>query len=403
MTTVIDDRLLRKCSGKVTERDASRWLLDTSLTALHLIDAEVPGYVVWMLLESTTLTELHLSTGEFLSHEYAVEVTTTRGTPRMTYLDVLNAELDDEATITLVSFLSSCPLLRLDLVNNEISDEGVAAFVPVSSLTHLDLDSNYIGDRGAQVLSSYGTLTFLNLRNNHIGDEGARALTLHPTLEHLVLSANDVGDIGAKALASNTTLTRLFLSYNRIGDEGARVLADGSTNNSLLHLALNNNDLTNACVPAFVRNSTLTHLDLSHNLLYLSALLPFENNSSLTMLERSDLLGCYNVFVQVVLDQTIATNRKALTQRRRTFIGILQLLSLSNRDASSSSSGWSALPVDLHFCVLDVLCRTTPLSFLAATPKQLRHKVLRILAQQDGNNGQKKNETLLCLLRNANA
>jgi len=76
-------------------------------------------------------------------------------------------------------------LTTLDLVNNQIREQGAAAIAEAlrgnGVLTELDLADNDIGDKGATALASAlevnGVLTTLDLRLNYnIGDEGKKAI-----------------------------------------------------------------------------------------------------------------------------------------------------------------------------------------------------------------------------------
>ncbi len=96
-------------------------------------------------------------------------------------------------------------------------------------LKSLDLNWKKLNDKDIQklviALNANTTITTLNLIGNEIGDEGAIALADNTTITTLNLMGNKLGDKGAKALAANTTLITLNLMNNKIDNEGTTVLA----------------------------------------------------------------------------------------------------------------------------------------------------------------------------------
>jgi hypothetical protein len=151
-------------------------------------------------------------------------------------------------------------LSELDLGNNPLGDEGVAAFADAASgpsvllpnLTRLQLWSVRVGDVGIQALAGalakdggqacLPALTDLRLWGNQIGDEGLAGLAdacakgALPLLSSLRMWSNRIGDHGLAAFVGAGTggralpkLKRLDLDRNQIGDAGLAALAQGCT------------------------------------------------------------------------------------------------------------------------------------------------------------------------------
>ena len=142
-----------------------------------------------------------------------------------------------------------CELKRLNLGNNNITDEGVKHLS--TALTHtncklnsLDLGGNKITDKGVEHLSTAFTrtnckLNSLNLAYNNITDEGVEHLSTALTrtnckLNSLYLGGNNITDKGIKHLSTalthtNWKLNSLNLGGNNITDEGIKHLSTALT------------------------------------------------------------------------------------------------------------------------------------------------------------------------------
>ena len=207
--------------------------------------------------------------------------------PILQRLDLSNNQISDEGATALAQAMKgNTTLQRLYLDNNQISDEGATALAQAikgnTTLHRLDLDNNQISDEGAtalaQAMKGNTTLPRLSLRCNKISDEGvtalAQAMDGNTTLQRLDLYNNQISDEGATALAhalkGNTTLQRLGLSHNLIGDEGATALAHAMDGNTTLQLLdLDNNQISDegatALAHALEGNTSLQELYLSSN------------------------------------------------------------------------------------------------------------------------------------------
>jgi Ran GTPase-activating protein (RanGAP) involved in mRNA processing and transport len=141
--------------------------------------------------------------------------------PRLTFLDVNENAIQDEALYPLALLLQSVKLCTLNVVTNHITPRGLPTLcdgiVACPTLTELTLAFNLLGDEGgimvAQMLGSHPGLTSLDLSDNRIGDAAAVAiaeafLLSHTSrLESLNLSVNHMGDLGFQALAEALTKT----------------------------------------------------------------------------------------------------------------------------------------------------------------------------------------------------
>ena len=142
-----------------------------------------------------------------------------------------------------------CELRRLNLGNNNITDEGVEHLC--TALTHtngklnsLDLGLNKITDKGVEHLSTAFTCTncklnSLNLAYNNITDKGVEHLSAALTrtnckLNSLNLWYNNITDEGVEHLSTvltrtNCKLNSLYLGGNNITDEGIKHLSTALT------------------------------------------------------------------------------------------------------------------------------------------------------------------------------
>ena len=141
-------------------------------------------------------------------------------------------------------------LLVLDLLENDIGDDGVLVLPFFTALRHLKLGGNRISAAGARLLALATNLELLDVSGNSLGDEGVIALTTLPHLTDLDVCRQDpaVTAVGASALAQMTGLQKLYICADDIGDEAAASLAampqlralglgtDGPTSAGVRHL-----------------------------------------------------------------------------------------------------------------------------------------------------------------------
>lgn len=145
------------------------------------------------------------------------------------------------ACSTVLMGLEYPSLIGLDLVDNQIGNQGMIALAAtgfLKKLKILDLGSNQIGDEGVEAFVKFRLLQLkeLSLWDNKIGNKGMIALAdpdFFAGLTHLGLARNRIGDESMKTLASSIqtlatsnvlTLELLDFRSNEIGSEGTEIL-----------------------------------------------------------------------------------------------------------------------------------------------------------------------------------
>jgi uncharacterized protein (TIGR02996 family) len=212
----------------------------------------------------------------------------------------------DLLTPALTVFSPVAGLAALDLLCNDVGDDGVAALAGspyLAGLAALNLSGNRVGDRGLQALAGSRRLAGLadvHLGDNRIGPAGAAALAGSPLqagLAALDLSHNDIGDEAVRALVSgglarprllnlyatgmtpegmgllarSPTLSgvkSLDVGGNHFGDEGVRLLAASPGAAGLTTLGLDCSSVRPSGVRALAGSpflGGLTSLDLDTN------------------------------------------------------------------------------------------------------------------------------------------
>ena len=139
---------------------------------------------------------------------------------------------------------------RLDLLGGEVFRMLGSFFKDNHNLTNIDIRRCDFGDDGARLFalsigsSTNKSLQKLDLLNNNISDEGMvdiiTALSMFPHLRYLDLSGNRLHKNGCVALAtllrcSASELGNLFITHNEINDDGIDVLIPALKNCSCLH------------------------------------------------------------------------------------------------------------------------------------------------------------------------
>ena len=216
------------------------------------------------------------------------------------YFDLSYSKLQSLGCIEIAKLLSGnehnqdfCELKRLNLMYNNITDEGVKHLATVLTHTNCKLNSlnlegsgfnKRITDEGVKHLCTALTLAncklnSLNLGHNNITDEGvihlATALThTNCKLNSLNLLRFNITDKAVKHLSTalthtNCKLNWLNLKNNNITDEGVEPLSSAltHTNCKLNSLVLKINDLTDEAVKHL--STALTHTNCKLNSLNL--------------------------------------------------------------------------------------------------------------------------------------
>ena len=146
------------------------------------------------------------------------------------------------------TFVSRCnDLIRLDLLQNSIGDEGASAIANAIIDADASPASSFISFQSS-CLESNSCIVELGLERNRVGDEGlisiSRMLETNTSLYTLSLSRNCIGFEGvvkglSPALKVNRTLEVLNLMWNEnIGDRGAMSLGDALRENRTLKTLL---------------------------------------------------------------------------------------------------------------------------------------------------------------------
>mmetsp|Transcript_38732 Transcript_38732/g.44343 ORF Transcript_38732/g.44343 Transcript_38732/m.44343 type:complete len:263 (+) Transcript_38732:155-943(+) len=181
---------------------------------------------------------------------------------------------------------------KLKLINMGLAKEGVKTLKdlllrPNCKIKRLYLNSNKIGDDGAKTLSKVlpvnRTLIHISLCSNEISPKGCRALFTaiknSQTLVSFDLSSKervnrnriDMASIKhlSEVLQISKFLSFLDLSLLSLGNKGVAQLCRGLMKSKVIvSLAIQNNELTEECVPTLnhmITESSLEHLDLSSN------------------------------------------------------------------------------------------------------------------------------------------
>jgi len=206
-------------------------------------DADMP-ILPQILKESNALQTLVLHTNRLTLADGAI----TSGLAASTSLQKFDAgdnQITDEGAILLGEAMKeNKSLINLNLVGNEIGDDGVKAIAAAlalesSTLQEINLCENLVCNLGAARLGdsivNNSALLILDVSCNLIGDTGAEiiaiALRRNKTLRELNLACNEIGDEGAEnmssALTKNQGLRKLWMTNNKIDDKGANKLVEG--------------------------------------------------------------------------------------------------------------------------------------------------------------------------------
>ncbi|EAY10282.1 Leucine Rich Repeat family protein [Trichomonas vaginalis G3] len=248
--------------------------------------------------------------------------------PKLTHLEIIDNDVDDESIEHLSNVLISLPPNRdsimLILRKNSFDIRGARALARAieknAPVVWLDLRGNdHIGDAGVKAiafaLTKNRTLSGLDLINCKCGEEGAAelsdALLNNTTLTTLLLqdrfeakviyslgsmlsdancrlqalylwSCNITTDLLQKlceSLKNNRCLTTLALSYNKLNDDAAYYISRMILENrSITKLHLGANKFTRSASSYFSiclnKNTTLQYLDISRNVIASEGLWP---------------------------------------------------------------------------------------------------------------------------------
>jgi len=202
------------------------------------------------------------------------------------YLQVLNlsnnAISDQEISISVwkkwAKISNNRKLIRLDLSNNQITENGVIQLEEILDSPIL-FASQFYEKRVKEIQEEAGNMEEIWGYSSQIGDRSAlkiaEVLKNYKVLKSLNLARNQIGEIGireiVKSLNESCALQLIFLnfSYNPIGEAGIKAIVEILKVSPLQSLCLDGNNIGNAGVEAIAAvletNQTLTSLFLKKN------------------------------------------------------------------------------------------------------------------------------------------
>ncbi len=150
-------------------------------------------------------------------------------------------------------------LVRLDLSDTRVGDQGLTHVEGLSSLEILHLNGTDVFDEGLARLRGLIRLTTLGLRGTKVTDAGLAHLKGLSRLESLDLDGTKITDDGLARLAGLTKLTTLSLSETLVSDVGLAYLEGLS---SLAWLSLDGTQITDSGLASIKRLTNLETLQL---------------------------------------------------------------------------------------------------------------------------------------------
>jgi uncharacterized protein (TIGR02996 family) len=200
------------------------------------------------------LTSLAVRSDRRAGGNLAGELTRLGKPPRLKKLD-LSANRLTAATITqLIESPAAESVEELDLSDNTLRSEGVAAIAggALPNLRALHLLRTRPEEEGVAALASaplFRELRSLSLGGNNLGPTAATAVAHAPADQLRVLDLHDnrIGDRGAVTLAGSPHLANLVLldlAEAQVGDSGAEALAESPHLDGLIYLNVYGNPIT---------------------------------------------------------------------------------------------------------------------------------------------------------------
>ena len=205
------------------------------------------------------------------------------GNTSLQVIDVSGNDLQTNGAINIAKALrKNCALEKLNLSNNNIADEAaddIAAVISCNTtLQEIDVSGNHLQTRGAKMITMALVKIYapekLNLSNNNITGDIMAAILFNTKLQELDISNNNLLTTGAreimKALQGINTLRKLCLSNNNITGEAADdVAAVLFCNTSLQEIDVSGNNLqtrgSKKIAKALGKIPALEKLNLSNN------------------------------------------------------------------------------------------------------------------------------------------
>ena len=229
----------------------------TRLTELRIGSELTTPATVAAVLRSRVfkrLTSLGVRTDRRQGGWLAGELANLSKPPRLTKLDLSGNRLTAASLAPLVSSAAVAAVEDLDLSDNTLDAEGVAALAwgEFPALRSLHLVRTRPQEAGIAALVGAGffpELRNLALGGNNLGPNAALAVAAGPAdnLRVLALPENRVGDRGAVALARSTHLPNLIeldLAEAHVGDAGAKALLESPLAEQLVFLNLSGSPMS---------------------------------------------------------------------------------------------------------------------------------------------------------------
>lgn len=137
---------------------------------------------------------------------------------RATAIHSYRQEVDDA---TLCELAALTGLEQLDLVNADITDDGLLVLFPLKRLRRLYVSSRSITDRGIAHLSGLMTLKEVSLLDTKVTGTGFVGLC---QLDEIQVSYSQINDDGIRAICGIKGLQSLHVTETQITDEGLKEL-----------------------------------------------------------------------------------------------------------------------------------------------------------------------------------
>jgi len=156
--------------------------------------------------------------------------------------------------------LVGLPLVRLNLIGTDLTNEGIKALLSFDKLEDLNLHDTEVGSTTCQTLAKMESLAVINLGKTHITPDDLQTLARLPNLRGLTLDGcKDI--TGAISALVPTSIEFLNLKGDMLSAEDVAALAKMR---SLKSLILCDTSLTNAQLLQLGDNHNLIYLDIAY-------------------------------------------------------------------------------------------------------------------------------------------
>jgi hypothetical protein len=136
-------------------------------------------------------------------------------------VDLFDTKVTDEGLKELKEFKS---LQTLVLTGTKVTDEGLKELIGLTSLRRLDLSITAVSGEGLKELKGLTSLQEVGLAGTKVTDTGLRGLMELKSLQILNLSDTQITDEGLKGLKGLTNLRTLYLGRTKVTGAGLKEL-----------------------------------------------------------------------------------------------------------------------------------------------------------------------------------